>query len=354
MITTAPFHSLNINDDRSGGFVGEAKLMRDPQFKPYRSGNFEIVHEFQSPTAAVKAVAFHPLSSYSHLLLVSFSTGEIELWDLHAHCRIDIFIGHVDTARSLSFHPSRLIFASGGNDHHIRIWHYRLSSAPADISVVSGEKDKARDRDNHQALDFNLVGHTNVIRCVQFYPTETLPWLISASDDFSIRIWNFQSRMCISAIYGHLAAVTSVCFLPNHRGLELFASTSMDQHVRVWNMKELRRRAVGPMDINEGPPKYLHAPIVNEPNIHGCLNRCYSDNGVVIMYVLEGHTSVVNAVTVHPKHPHWVASCSNDHNIKIWMLANPNNNMTVRILTHSLSFSFFPSLSFSWHNFLYY
>ena len=43
---------------------------------------------------------------------------------------------------------------------------------------------------------FTLLGHLDYIRTVQYHPV--LPWIVSASDDQTIRVWNWQSRTCTS------------------------------------------------------------------------------------------------------------------------------------------------------------
>jgi coatomer protein complex subunit alpha (xenin) len=48
---------------------------------------------------------------------------------------------------------------------------------------------------------FTLLGHLDYIRTVQFH--QEYPWIVSASDDQTIRIWNWQSRNCISVLTGH-------------------------------------------------------------------------------------------------------------------------------------------------------
>jgi coatomer protein complex subunit alpha (xenin) len=39
------------------------------------------------------------------------------------------------------------------------------------------------------------------VRTVFFH--REYPWIISASDDQTIRIWNWQSRTCIAILTGH-------------------------------------------------------------------------------------------------------------------------------------------------------
>ncbi len=40
------------------------------------------------------------------------------------------------------------------------------------------------------------------------------PWIVSASDDQTIRIWNWQSRTCVSVLTGHNHYVMCALFHP--------------------------------------------------------------------------------------------------------------------------------------------
>lgn len=57
---------------------------------------------------------------------------------------------------------------------------------------------------------FTLLGHLDYIRTVQFH--NEYPWIVSASDDQTIRIWNWQSRTCISVLTGGAREILAVHF----------------------------------------------------------------------------------------------------------------------------------------------
>jgi len=78
---------------------------------------------------------------------------------------------------------------------------------------------------------FTLNGHLDYIRTVFFHHEH--PWIISASDDQTIRIWNWQSRNCISILTGHNHYVMCAQFHPKD---DLVVSASLDQTVRVWDI----------------------------------------------------------------------------------------------------------------------
>ena len=56
--------------------------------------------------------------------------------------------------------------AETGDDYKIKVWSYKL-----------------------RRCMFTLLGHLDYIRTVEFHPE--YPWIVSASDDQTIRIWNW-------------------------------------------------------------------------------------------------------------------------------------------------------------------
>lgn len=63
------------------------------------------------------------------------------------------------------------------------------------------------------------------------------PWIVSASDDQTIRIWNWQSRTCICVLTGHNHYVMCATFHPSE---DLLVSASLDATVRVWDISGKR------------------------------------------------------------------------------------------------------------------
>ena len=72
---------------------------------------------------------------------------------------------------------------------------------------------------------------------MQFHPEH--PWIVSASDDQTIRIWNWQTRACVSVLTGHNHYVMCAQF---HSKEDLVLSASLDQTVRVWDISGLRKK----------------------------------------------------------------------------------------------------------------
>ena len=131
---------------------------------------------------------------------------------------------------------------------------------------------------------------------------------MSASDDQSLRIWNWQSRSCISVLSGHNHYVMSASFHPKQ---DLVVSASLDQTVRVWDISELRKKHVKGHEFN--PQPMLGNGGVNVQN------DIFGSPEIIVKYVLEGHDRGVNWASFHPSLP-LVVSGADDRQVKLWRM----------------------------------
>lgn len=76
-----------------------------------------------------------------------------------------------------------------------------------------------------------LKGHTDSVQDLTFDPTGKL--LASCSADMTIKLWDFQSFECIRTMHGHDHNVSSVTFMPNGDHL---LSCSRDCTLKVWEV----------------------------------------------------------------------------------------------------------------------
>jgi WD40 repeat protein len=62
-------------------------------------------------------------------------------------------------------------------------------------------------------------------------------WLLSSSDDATIRIWDIVTQNCLEELIGHKNGVTVLSCINNR----LF-SGSFDHYVIVWDLEEIQSR----------------------------------------------------------------------------------------------------------------
>lgn len=154
---------------------------------------------------------------------------------------------------------------------------------------------------------FTLTGHLDYVRTVFFH--HEYPWIISASDDQTIRIWNWQSRTCIAILTGHNHYIMCAQF---HPWDDLVVSASMDLTVRVWDISGLRKK-----NQAHQAPMSFEEQVVRANQGQADL---FGNTDAVVKYVLEGHDRGVNWASFHPTLP-LIVSCGDDRQIKLWRMS---------------------------------
>ena len=76
-----------------------------------------------------------------------------------------------------------------------------------------------------------LKGHMKRINKLIFHPT--YPLIATASDDASIRLWDYEVPELQDTLKGHTGHVSYIAF--NREGTKL-ASSSSDTNVKIWNL----------------------------------------------------------------------------------------------------------------------
>lgn len=121
------------------------------------------------------------------------------------------------------------------------------------------------------ALVRTLAGHARAVLDVVITPDDR--FVISASRDSTLRIWEIKSGLTIHTLVGHKDAVTSVAVSSNNR---FIASASIDRTLRLW-------------DLSSGKP----------------------------LGIFKGHNAPINDVIITPDNE-YLLSASEDHALRLW------------------------------------
>ncbi|KAJ7634767.1 coatomer subunit alpha-2 [Roridomyces roridus] len=235
----------------------------------YRMG--VLVDRFEEHEGPVRAVNFH----LSRALLASGGDDyKIKVWDIRPQNRRCLFTlhGHLDYVRTVQFHHEMPWIISTSDDQTIRIWnstsrnciailtghsHYVMSALfhPKDDLVVSASMDQTvrvwdisglrkgspnnggpggfETFDTFSTVKYVLEGHDRGVNYATFHPT--LPLIISAADDRTIKIWRMSETKAweVDSCRGHFNNVSTALFHPKH---ELIVSCGEDKTVRVWDL----------------------------------------------------------------------------------------------------------------------
>ncbi|KAF4525212.1 hypothetical protein B566_EDAN008319 [Ephemera danica] len=195
---------------------------------------------------------------------------------------LDKFDDHDGPVRGICFHSQQPLFVSGGDDYKIK----------------------------QRRCIFTLLGHLDYIRTTMFH--HEYPWILSASDDQTIRIWNWQSRTCICVLTGHNHYVMCAQFHPTD---DIVVSASLDQTVRVWDISGIASQRQGLRKKNVAPgPGGLEDHMRNPGS-----TDLFGQADAVVKHVLEGHDRGVNWACFHPTLP-LIVSGADDRQIKLWRM----------------------------------
>ncbi|KOB51942.1 Coatomer protein complex subunit alpha, partial [Operophtera brumata] len=170
-----------------------------------------MLTKFETKSARVKGISFHAKRPW---VLASLHNGVIQLWDYRMCTLLEKFDEHDGPVRGICFHSQQPLFVSGGDDYKIK-----------KILYIE-ERDRSRG---------SLEG---VERGAKKGQEVEKGWRLG-----TIRIWNWQSRQCISVLTGHNHYVMCAQFHPTE---DLLVSASLDQSVRVWDYSGLRKKNVAP------------------------------------------------------------------------------------------------------------
>lgn len=223
----------------------------------------------------IRAIAVHP--TYPYIISASDDTNIcIRDWsnDFNVVATLE---GHSGFVMSLALNPKdHGILASASADSTIRIWGI---PAPGQASGQSTQ------------CHFKLIGHTDSVNCVTYTTAGDHPYILSGSDDATIKVWDFQSKKCLQTLQGHTQAVFSIT---SHPTLPVFISTSEDETLKVWhNLKfsceTTHALQMGRLWMMTSPPKAL--PGVS--NHHSpSIFAIACDNGVAVIQLGSDHPVV--------------------------------------------------------------
>ena len=182
----------------------------------------KIVADLES--TRVKGVSFHTTKPW---LACAMYDGTIVLRELESPHSIRTFQAHDGPVRSVCFHPTLDIIASGGDDGKVKVWDVEMLKCTQTLSHDTGQP--------HGSTRLGwLLPEKAFVRSVAFNSQGTL--LLSAGDEFTAKIWDWRTEKCLVVLDRHTHCVMQACFHPTK---PLIATAGLDFFARLWDYTDM-------------------------------------------------------------------------------------------------------------------
>ncbi len=163
---------------------------------------------FEAHQDYIRYIEVHPSQPY---VLTTSDDMTIKLWDWDKSWScVQTYEGHSHYVMMARINPKDTnTFATASLDRSVKVWSL---GAPSH--------------------NFSLEGHERGVNCLDYYPGGDKPYIVTGADDFTLRVWDYQTRSCVSVLEGHSNNVCAVLF---HARLPFILSGSEDGTLRIWH-----------------------------------------------------------------------------------------------------------------------
>jgi len=183
-----------------------------------------------------------------------------------------------------------------------------------------------------------LQGHSGDVKSIHWHPKHK-DMLFSCSYDNTIKVWGRQEDDwdCLHTLKGHESTVWTLCFDPS--GRDAFITCSADKTIRLWarrNALSIRNWYMRPMfrpAVDSGP--WVTERIIEEEHTRPIYSVAWAgstvatacgDNMLRLFDIgdnwscsrIDAHVSDVNCVAFAVDYGNFLATCSDDSQIKLW------------------------------------
>eukprot|EP01053_Blabericola_migrator_P000348 Blabericola_migrator_1__347@NODE_1088_length_5485_cov_101_249354_g746_i0_p1_GENE_NODE_1088_length_5485_cov_101_249354_g746_i0NODE_1088_length_5485_cov_101_249354_g746_i0_p1_ORF_typecomplete_len887_score139_45Coatomer_WDAD/PF04053_14/23Coatomer_WDAD/PF04053_14/2_8e03Coatomer_WDAD/PF04053_14/1_2e121WD40/PF00400_32/9_5e02WD40/PF00400_32/3_5WD40/PF00400_32/5_6e06WD40/PF00400_32/1_1e06WD40/PF00400_32/4_5e10WD40/PF00400_32/1_3e08WD40/PF00400_32/43WD40/PF00400_32/3_6e02WD40/PF00400_32/1_5e03ANAPC4_WD40 len=200
----------------------------DMKIRAYDYLTLERIACFEAHSDYIRSVEVHPTLP---LVLTASDDLTIKSWDWDNNWqKVQSFENHAHYVMMVKWSPrDAQLFASASLDRTIKIWSAAAqAAASSSLATVSSPH-------------FTLTGHERGVNSVEYSSSGDKPYLLSASDDCTVRVWDYQTRQCLQVLSGH---TKNVCHATFHPYLPIIISASEDGQIRVWNSSTYRHETL--------------------------------------------------------------------------------------------------------------
>ena len=345
----------------------------DDTLRVWELASGQCVRTLEGHTGTVMSVA---LTADSRYVVSGSDDATLRVWELASGRCIRTLEGHTDSVSSVALTPDGQYAVSGSWDDTLQVWKIITDiTYTADLSVSSLKEFKKRKKEKnaldnaisrarklYEKGDYNnsfsvlyetwqdnefsenepmkrlysilmkkgrikglhfsfqkrvLTGHSGQVSSVALTPDGR--YVVSGSNDKTLRVWELASGQCVRALEGHTDRVQSVAITPDGR---YTVSGSNDKTLRVWEL--FSGRCIRTV---EGHSSYVFCVAITPDGryaVSGSFDktlRVWELSSGRCVHTLEGHTDSVQSVALTPD-GRYAVSGSFDKTLRVWELAS--------------------------------
>ena len=189
------------------------------------------------------SVAFSPDGWYA---AAADLNGSLWIWDSRTYKLVANWEGHVTGVWCTGFSPDGKGLMSGSTDKTVKYWDVSSLGIRQGASTGTAANEKqgfpelrsflghdVRFRLVSPDVDPETFDTQDRVRSAAFFPDNS-QWIVTGSNDQSVRIWDTQSGVCLLMLQGHMGWVRGVDVSQTENFL---AAATKDGHVSVWKYK---------------------------------------------------------------------------------------------------------------------
>ncbi|XDT04658.1 Trp-Asp (WD) repeats profile [Nakaseomyces glabratus] len=213
--TQQEVRSIQVTDTpvRAGKFITRKNWIvvgsDDNKVRVFNYNTGEKVADFVAHPDYIRSIAVHPSKPY---ILTGSDDLTVKLWNWENDWSLEqTFKGHEHFVMCVAFNPKDPnVFASGCLDHKVKVWS--LGQSTPNFTLHTGQE--------------------KGVNYVDYYPLPDKPYMITSSDDTTVKIFDYQTKSCVATLEGHMSNVSFAVFHPT---LPIIISGSEDGTVKLWN-----------------------------------------------------------------------------------------------------------------------
>ncbi|CAM9596798.1 unnamed protein product, partial [Heterosigma akashiwo] len=203
----------------------------------YESGSLVKSFEVSDDNLPVRCAKWIPRKQW---FVACSDDLKVRCYNYNTMEKVAEFEAHTDYIRYLEVHPSLPHVLSCSDDTTIKLWDWekdwnctKVFEGHAHYVMMVRFNPKDANTFASASLDRTVKG----INCVDYYPGGDKPYLLSGSDDRTVKVWDYQTKACVQTLEGHTNNVVAVCFHPR---LPVLLSGAEDGTVRLFNSATYR------------------------------------------------------------------------------------------------------------------